>query len=71
MFLQRFLGSPWGKHFYLLKRRIVKGSFDVQENEFGEISVLSEMDLGNVDGREAQGFFFSKTLKNLIKSSYI
>ena len=62
MFLQRFLGSPWGKHFNLLK-----GSFDVQENKFGEISVLSEMDLGNVDVREAQGFFFSHNLEKFNK----
>lgn len=42
---------------------MAKGFFDVQKIHLERdyrffVAVLSEMDLGNVDGREAQGFFF-------------
>ena len=60
VFAQRFAGSPRDKYFNSLyiKKCVAKGFFDVQKNHLERdyrsfVAVLSEMDLGNVDTREA------------------
>ena len=60
MFAQRFAGSPREKYFNSLyiKKCMAKGFFDVHlERDYRFfVAVLSEMNLGNVDTREAQVF---------------
>ena len=74
MFAQRFLGSPLGKRCNLLEGNVwrkVVSTF--KKIDFGERSslfvvVLSEMSVGNIDIRVAQGFV--RTIeKYLVKSS--
>ena len=74
MFVQRFLGLPLGKRCNSLegnvRRKVVstsKKTILVRDRHFFVV-VLSEMDVGNIDIRVAQGFV--RTIeKYVVKSS--